>query len=129
MKVRLLHFVITKKALRFTLSGLFTTILHVLIAYTFMQAVLPAPIFANSVAFLIATVFSYFINTKWSFSCILYKRNFLRFILVSFIGLFVTIFISRTAQYYGLHYGYGIGFVVCIVPPVTFFLHNIWTYR
>jgi putative flippase GtrA len=94
-----------------------------------MQAVLPAAIFANSVAFLIATVFSYFINTKWSFSCILYKRNFLRFILVSFIGFFVTIFISRTAQYYGLHYGYGIAFVVFIVPPVTFFLHNIWTYR
>ena len=36
---------------------------------------------------------------------------------------------SGAAQYYGLHYWYGIGLVVCIVPPVTFLLHNFWTYK
>jgi hypothetical protein len=28
-----------------------------------------------------------------------------------------------------LHYWLGIGLVVCVVPPVTFLLHSLWTYR
>lgn len=129
MNVNFFHPMITKKALRFTLSGFFVTGLHVLIAYTFMQVVMPVPSLANGIAFLIATVFSYFINTIWSFSSILHKKNLFRFIFVSFIGLFLAMSIASMAEHYGLHYWYGIGFVVCIVPPVTFLLHNIWTYR
>src|ERR1019366_2731272 len=121
--------VLTTQALRFTLSGLLVTGLHVLVATAFIQIVLLAPSLANGMAFLVATVFSYLINTMWSFSSPLHGRNLFRFCCVSCIGLFLAMTISGAAQYYGLHYLYGIGFVACIVPPVTFLLHNFWTYR
>jgi putative flippase GtrA len=129
MKVKLLHSVFTKQVLRFTASGVLITGLHVIIATTFIKIVLPVPVIANGVAFVTATIFSYLINTLWSFSSPLHGKNLFRFCVVSFIGLFLAMAISGAAQYYGLHYWYGIGLVVCIVPPVTFMLHNLWTYN
>ncbi len=118
-----------KKFLRFTLSGLLVSLAHVTVAYTLIQLFLLDLSIANSIAFLIATLFSYFINTLWSFSSELQKMNFLRFLLVSFIGLLLVIVVSKITQHYELDYWYGIGFVVCMVPPVTFSLHYAWTYR
>jgi SAM-dependent methyltransferase len=129
INVKTLPSVLTRQALRFALSGLLVTGLHVFIATVFIQSVLLAPSLANGVAFTVATIFSYLINTMWSFSSPLHGRNLFRFCSVSLIGLFLSMTISGAAQYYGLHYWYGIVFVVCIVPPVTFLLHNFWTYR
>jgi putative flippase GtrA len=129
MNVKTLPQVLTKQAMRFVISGLLVTGLHILIATAFIQFVFPEPSFANGVAFVLATVFSYWINTTWSFSSTLHGRNLVRFCIVSFVGLFLAMFISAAAQYYGLHYLYGIAFVVCIIPPVTFLLHNFYTYR
>lgn len=129
MSVKTLPQMLTKQALRFTISGFLITGLHVLIATTLIQIILLDPSLANGVAFVVATVFSYLINTTWSFSSPLHRRNLLRFCFVSFVGLVLAMTISGAVQYYGLHYWYGIAFVVCIVPPVTFLLHNFWTYR
>jgi putative flippase GtrA len=118
-----------KQAVRFALSGLLVTGLHTIVAVAFIQGVSLAPALANGVAFVVATVFSYLINTTWSFSDTLQGKNLFRFCCVSFIGLFLAMSISGAAQYYGLHYLYGIFFVVCIVPAVTFLLHSFWTYR
>ena len=118
MSNRTLAPVLTRQALRFALSGLLVTGLHVLVATAFIQIILPAPSIANGVAFVMATVFSYLINTTWSFSRSLHRRNLFRFFVVSCIGLFLAMTISGAAQYFGLHYLYGIGVVVCIVPPV-----------
>lgn len=129
MSVKTLSPVLTRQAFCFALSGLLVTGLHVCIVTVFIQIVLPAPSLANGVAFVVATIFSYLINTTWSFSRRLHGRNLFRFCFVSFIGIFLAMAISGAAQYYGLHYWYGIGLVVLTVPPVTFWLHNCWTYK
>jgi putative flippase GtrA len=129
MSVRTLPPVLKRQVLRFAFSGLLVTGLHVFIAATFIQIVLLAPSLANGVAFVVATIFSYLIHTTWSFSSQLHGRNLLRFCVVSLIGLFLAMSVSGVAHYYGLHYWYGIFFVVCTVTPVTFLLHHFWTYR
>ncbi|MDD5175818.1 MAG: GtrA family protein [Sterolibacterium sp.] len=120
---------LTRPALRFALSGLLVTGLHVFVASAFIQLVLLTPSLANGVAFLAATIFSYLLNTMWSFSSQLQGRNFFRFCIVSSIGISLAMLVSGAAHYFGLHFSYGIGLVVCVVPPVTFLLHNFWTYR
>jgi putative flippase GtrA len=120
---------LTRQAQRFAISGLLVTGLHVLVATCFINFVLDISSLANGVAFVVATAFSYMINTLWSFSSPLHRRNLLRFVLVSLVGCFFAVAVSGTAQYYDLHYMYGIGLVVCTVPPVTFLLHSFWTYR
>jgi putative flippase GtrA len=127
--IELLPNMLLRQGFRFAISGLLVTMLHVLIATALIQTVLAKPPIANGVAFIAATIVSYFVNTKWSFSSPLRQKNFIRFCVVSCIGCLLAITVSGAAQYYGLHYWYGISFVVFTVPPVTFLLHSFWTYQ
>lgn len=119
----------TRQVQRFAISGLLVTGLHVFVAAGFIRLLAAAPPVANGIAFVVATVFSYMINTLWSFSSPLHGRNLLRFVSVSIFGGFLAVCVSSFAQQYGMHYLYGIGLVALAVPPVTFLLHSFWTYR
>jgi len=129
LKNRVLSSLLTIQALRFALTGVMITGLHVLIATVSIQLVLLKPYLANGVAFVAATIVSYIVNTAWSFSSPLHGKNLLRFCIVSSIGLFFAMAISGAAQFYSLHYWYGIGFVACVIPGITFLLHSHWTYK
>nr|WP_208101719.1 GtrA family protein [Pseudomonas koreensis] len=118
-----------QRGLRFAVTGLFVTALHALVAVLFINFVAPQPPLANGVAFAVATVVSYVINTTWSFSARLHGKTLLRFMLVSCGGFLLAMFVAWAAQLAGLHYLLGIGAVALIIPAFTFVLHNFWTYR
>ncbi|PKH22137.1 sugar translocase [Pseudomonas sp. 43NM1] len=118
-----------KRALRFAVTGLFVTALHAVVAVLFINFLMPTPPLANGVAFAVATVVSYLINTTWSFSARLHGRTLLRFMLVSAGGFLLAMFVAWAAQIAGLNYLLGIGAVALTIPAFTFVLHNFWTYR
>ncbi|MEB0047305.1 MULTISPECIES: GtrA family protein [unclassified Pseudomonas] len=118
-----------KRALRFAVTGLFVTALHALIAVLFINFVMPIPPLANGVAFAVATVVPYLINTTWSFSARLHGRTLLRFMMVSSAGFLLAMFVAWVAQMAGLNYLLGICAVALTIPAFTFVLHNFWTYR
>jgi putative flippase GtrA len=118
-----------KQVQRFAVSGLLATGLHALVAVGLIESFAISAPLANGIAFLIATVFSYAVNTLWSFSSALHGRNLFRFICVSIVGGSLAISVSAIAAHYELHYLAGIGMVALIVPSVTFLLHRFWTYR
>lgn len=119
---------ISRQLRRFIVSGLLATGFHAVIATTLVTFSAVAPPVANGLAFVLATVFSYSINTLWSFSRSPEVKNMRRYILVSVIGLFQAVSISAIAQSYGLSYLHGIALVILIVTPTTFMLHSFWTY-
>ncbi|MFJ2683822.1 GtrA family protein [Pseudomonas sp. NPDC087342] len=118
-----------KRALRFAVTGLFVTALHAVVAVLFINFVMPMPPLANGVAFAVATVVSYLINTTWSFSARLHGRTLMRFMMVSGAGFLLAMFVAWAAQIAGLNYLMGIGAVALTIPAFTFVLHNFWTYR
>jgi putative flippase GtrA len=118
-----------KRGLRFAVTGVFVTALHALVAVLFINFVLAQPPLANGVAFAVATVVSYVINTAWSFSSRLHGRTLLRFMTVSGAGFFLAMLVAWVAQMAGLNYLLGIGAVALTIPVFTFVLHNFWTYR
>ncbi len=118
-----------QRGIRFAVTGVFVTALHALVAVMFINFVTPQPPLANGVAFAVATVVSYLINTIWSFSARLHGRTLLRFLLVSLGGFVLAMFVAWAAQMAGMHYLLGIGAVALTVPAFTFVLHNFWTYR
>lgn len=118
-----------KRGLRFAVTGLFVTALHAVVAVLFINYVLALPPVANGVAFSVATLVSYVINTSWSFSSRLHGRTLVRFMMVSGAGLLLAMLVAWAAQIAGLHYSLGIGAVALTIPAFTFVLHNFWTYR
>lgn len=121
--------VFIQRGVRFAVTGLFVTALHALVAIAFIQFISPLPPLANGVAFAVATLVSYVINTAWSFSARLQGRTLLRFLLVSVGGFFLAMVVAWAAQMAGLHYLLGIVAVALTIPAFTFVLHNFWTYR
>ena len=118
-----------QRGVRFAVTGLFVTALHALVAVLFINFISPLPPLANGVAFAVATLVSYVINTTWSFSARLHGRTLLRFLLVSVCGFWLAMFVAWAAQIAGFHYLLGIAAVALTIPAFTFVLHNFWTYR
>lgn len=118
-----------EKVLRFCATGLLVTSTHAFIVWLMVDLLLFSPPLSNGVAFIIATITSYTINTLWSFSQPLYRHTLYKYICVSAIGFIASVFIAWAAQALGFNYLLGIAGVVLTVPMITFILHSTWTYR
>jgi putative flippase GtrA len=117
------------RLIRFGVSGMLVTGLHVAIALSLIRNAGIGPAAANAIAFACSTGCSYLLNTLWSFSSSPALENVWRFGMVSLGGLGLTAFVSHATAVAGGAPGLGIAMVVCVVPPVTFVAHRWWTYR
>jgi putative flippase GtrA len=114
---------------RFGVSGIIATGIHVAVATFLIYLFHASQVSANGIAFIIANVGSYLLNTLWSFGSTPGRDSYLRFLLVSLLGFLLTLGISRTAEILGAGYWVGLACILSVVPPVTFVLHRSWTYR
>lgn len=117
------------RLLKFGITGIGSTVIHIIVASTLISGLGSSTQIGNASAFIVATLFSYTVNTLWSFSNKISSRNGLRFIVASLGGLGLTIAISLFADFLGLHYMIGIAMIVTTVPVYTFSVHSLWTYR
>jgi putative flippase GtrA len=115
--------------LKFGMTGVCSTLIHIVVATTLISGFDKSTPIANGTAFILATLFSYGVNTLWSFSNQISSRNAIRFIIVSLVGLALTVLISLFADALNLHYMIGIAMVVITVPIYSFLAHSLWTYR
>jgi putative flippase GtrA len=115
--------------MRFGVSGVISTAVHVIVAITLIEALGAGSVLANAIAFCTATPCSYLLNTLWSFSARVHRTSLARFVSVSVFGLLLTTAVARTVEWLGGNHWMGIAAVVLIVPPTTFLLHRYWTYR
>lgn len=120
-----------RQARRFMTTGVLATGLHVVTVMTLVTLIVPAPsqVVANGVAFIVANVFSYVVNSLWSFTAPLQGVRFVKFLTVSVIGFLGTLLIAYLAERMGIAPLGGIVLVVCIMTPISFGLHRFWTFR
>ena len=123
------HLEYGRRLSRFIVTGLGSTLLHAVVALTLIDDFHSAPPAANGIAFCLATVFSYVVNTLWSFSAYLHGKNLRRFLGVSVIGFFLAMGLAWVAEFLGWPPIAGVGLVVVVVPGLSFLMHNGWTYR
>jgi len=114
---------------RFGVSGIIATGIHVAVATSLIYLLHASQVSANGMAFVIANVSSYLLNTLWSFGATPGRDSYLRFLAVSLLGLVLTLGISAGAQALGAGYWAGLAAILSVVPAVTFVLHRAWTYR
>ena len=120
---------VIRKGVRFAFTGIVVTLVHVILAIVSIELFHLSQVVANSFAFTLATLLSYCLNTRWSFTSKLGNRSLVRFMVVACIGLFVAAGISAMAQFLGWPYVYGITLIVCVIPLISFSLHVLWTYK
>lgn len=118
-----------KRLCRFGLTGLLVTGVHLVVAsIAIVKCGWPSPT-GNGLAFITATLVSYFINTLWSFKGQLHKRTLARFLGVSALGFSQAMGMALLMERLGFNHYEGILAVALSIPPVSFLLHNLWTYQ
>lgn len=83
---------------------------------------------ANAIAFFVANLFSFFANSKITFKASISLARYIRFLLASLLSLALTLLISMTSEYHGLHYLLGFMLIVICVPIFSFAIMKFWTF-
>jgi putative flippase GtrA len=118
-----------RRASRFVIAGALSTGVYVGIASALIAYFRLSPVLANEIAFCLATSVSYAVQTSWSFSTRMSAGSLLRYLAVTLLGFVSTGLIAGAVERARWPYWVGILLVVLIIPPITFSLHSIWTYR
>lgn len=118
-----------RRLIFFLLVGVLATAVHVAVASVLITAAGWWAVFANGVAFCVATLASYSLNSRLTFQQPLSGRTLQRFLTVATAGLALSMAISGGAERAGLHYLVGIALVVSGVPLLSYLAHSRWTYR
>lgn len=119
----------TNRIFRFAITGIFVTLVHIVVATLWILWINHEPSLANAIAFIVATLFSFAINTFWSFSSAISTLILMKYVTVALVGLFLSAGVAWAVDQMGFSYPYGIAAVVCVIPPVNFAMHHFWTYR
>ena len=114
---------------RFAIVGVAATFIHVIVVVGFVEALNWHPSVANGIAFIVANLFSYAANTRWSFEAKISMASWYRFVAVSFVAWLLTIAISWLVAAGGGSYMLGILLVVTLIPALSYFGHRNFTYR
>ena len=114
---------------RFAAVGLLATITHILVAVVCVEQIGWGAVLSNGVAFLFATMESYFFNTSWSFGERVGLRTAWRYTIVATASGLLTLVIASIVDHARGHDLLGIALVVLLVPAMSYLAHRWFTYR
>lgn len=117
------------RAVKFGVTGVTSTVIYVGMSYTMINTLKFEVIVSVVIAFISASIFSYITNTIWSFSQKPNVKNIIKFALVTSLGSCVSATFMKYTIASGLGYWAGIIVTLSVVPPITFIVHQVWTYR
>lgn len=120
---------LARSAIGFAAVGMLSTIIHAAVATLLIELLGTRPPMANGLAFVVATLFSYAANTRYSFGARLGAATAGRFALVACTAGLLSMGIAWLVDRTGAHYAFGIALVVVFVPVFSFIGHRNYTYR
>jgi len=113
---------------RYALIGVCNTVVHLSIVGLLTWLVGFNQMYANTVAYIVASSFSFVMNAKWSFQRKPGARNYARFQLVSVLGLIASATLGHLGDYFGWHFAVTVFLIALTVPVVSFLLHRSYTF-
>lgn len=112
----------------FSVTGLGATGIHIAVAAALLEFWQQGPVLANGVAFCAANLFSFWANSRWSFSQRPTWQSMRRFFVVSACSGGATLLIAALAQSVWHNHWAGLALVVLLVPPTTYIAHRFYTF-
>lgn len=113
----------------FSLIGVINTFIHLILVTTLVEFFVINPMLANGMAFIGANLFSFWANSRWSFRTIITSQRYLRFLMVSLVGLGVSVISIAMSETLQWHYLAGVLLSFIFLPLITFLAHRYWTWK
>ncbi|MEP9318844.1 GtrA family protein [Pseudomonas sp. LABIM340] len=117
-----------RQFIKFSSVGILNTGVHIIIAFSLIEISGLSPTTGNALAFLSANLFSFFINSTWTFGHRISATLYLRFLLVSLVGLFISWSAVWAAQQAGFHYALGIVSSVILVALAGYVMNRYFVF-
>ena len=118
-----------RRLIVFAISGLLATGLYAVVAGLLVSQVGWHPLLASGCAFATAMSISYFGNTVVGFRHQPSLRNLHRFLIVSALGMTLTLAVTEWGHLRGLGELTTVALAAITIPALSFSLHVFWTFR
>ncbi|HQR74034.1 MAG TPA: GtrA family protein [Sulfurovum sp.] len=114
------------KILRYALIGALSTLIHIMMAFLTIYYVNDSVFISNSVGFLCAFGFSYWLQSVLVFKHPLSVHKALKYFVVQFAALLLSMGVSYLAPLDNTYLK--VLLVVIILPLCTYAIHHLWTF-
>jgi len=112
---------------KYGLVGVISTIIHLSISFSYLYFIDKNVLLANIIAFSVAFIFSYTVQSIVVFKHKLQVSKVLKYFLVQFTSLLIAFFLSDVLV---LKNSYIQTLVITfLLPIITFFTHKLWTFK
>ena len=115
------------KIVRYALIGGISTFIHIFIASLYIYFINDSVFQSNVIGFLVAYIFSYFVQSKLVFEHTVSMQTAIKYFIVQLSALLVAIFISDFFNSYNSYFRTLI--VAVLLPLITFMIHKFWTFK
>lgn len=115
--------------IKFAAIGVANTLLHGLVLGGLVDGLAWPVVPSHLAAFCAANIFSFILNSYFTFKTQMTAQLYARFFLASLLSLALTLSLSALAQWYGLGHWHGFALIVLLVPVFSFVLMKFWTFR
>lgn len=113
---------------KFGMVGAVNTLIHGVVLWVSVETLQTGPLLGNLLAFFVADVSSFFMNSFWTFKASPNLHLYGKFLLGSLFALGLTLFIASAFEFFGLHYGLGFACIVLVVPPLNYWVLKRWAF-
>ena len=118
----------TPQFLRFGLIGVANTVVHGLILVSLIEYFHFNVVMGNCAAFLTANLFSYFMNSYFTFKMQTTLFLYAKFLFASLLSLMLTLLIAWEMNHLGFHYLEGLLVIVFTVPALSYIVMKFWAF-
>lgn len=114
------------KIIRYLFLGSISTAIHLLVAMLYISFIKESLVEANVIAFLIAYIFSYLMQSKYVFNNNISVKKAMKYFVIQFSSLLISLFISSFFTY-DIYMKTLI--TVMVLPLITYLIHKFWTFK
>ncbi|EMF8579375.1 TPA: GtrA family protein [Escherichia coli] len=109
--------------------GIANTTLHAMVLTSLVEVIALDVTLANFISFMVANMFSYILNSNFTFLQPLSFYMYIKFLIASLLSLILTLMISELGKFFDLHYLVSFIFIIFLVPIFSFTLMKLWTFK
>lgn len=118
-----------KQLVIFAVIGVANTSVHAGIVILLVEIFGVRSTLANGCAFFCANIFSYILNSRYTFHANLSLGSYARFFTASLLALGLTLAISASGEVLGLSYLWTLLVLIFVVPLLSFAILKFWAFR
>ncbi|KQQ65594.1 hypothetical protein ASF84_25130 [Pseudomonas sp. Leaf127] len=112
----------------FAVIGVCNTLIHAAAVVVCVELLHFSPTLANGVAFMLANLVSYFLNSTYTFKTSISLYKYYRFFVASLLSLGLTLLIAYIGTLLQVHYLFSLLAAIFIVPVLNFFVLKAWAF-